>query len=128
MRGFILGTIATAVAFAIVTRLVPQYLNYDGSITGLIVLAVIFGVVNGLIGPIVRLLALPVRVVTFGLIGFVINAGLLLLTAWAADFVGLNFTVGDFPPTFNLDTIIAAIIGAAVLGLVSTIVHVFVPD
>ena len=65
MRGFIVGTIATAIAFFVLT--VPaevhgfDIVTYDGELVGLLVLALIFGVVNGLIGPIVRLLALPVR-------------------------------------------------------------------
>ena len=70
------------------TTFLPQFIDYNGELIGLVVLAAIFGVVNGLIGPIVRLLALPVRMMTLGLIGFVINGGLLLLTAAIADAVG----------------------------------------
>jgi putative membrane protein len=93
------------------------------------VLAVIFGVVNGLIKPIVRLLALPLRVMTLGLIGFVINAAMLLLTAWIGDLVGLAFTVGDFPPTlFSVSTLIGAIIGAAALTIVNSLTHTIAPD
>ena len=129
MRGFILSTIATAIAFWIVTTLLPQFLGYNGDVIGLLVLAVIFGIVNGLIGPIVRLLALPLRMMTLGLIGFVINAGLLLLTAAIADAVGFDFTVGDFPPTLlSADTIIGAIVGAVALSLVGTGVRLVVPD
>ena len=79
MRGFIVGTIVTAIAFYVVTTFLPGFVSYKGELVGLLVLAVIFGIVNGLIGPIVRLLALPLRMMTLGLVGFVINAGLLLL-------------------------------------------------
>jgi putative membrane protein len=107
----------------------PQFIEYRGGVAGLFVLAAIFGVVNGLIKPVVNLLALPLRVVTLGLIGFLINAAMLLLTAWAADLVGLDFRVGDYPPTlFSVDTFIAAIVGALVLGLVNTAVLAVVPD
>ena len=83
MRSFVLSTAATAIAFALVTWLIPQYISYNGDLVGLLGLAVVFGVVNGLVKPIVRLLAIPLRVMTLGLIGFVINAAMLLLTWWA---------------------------------------------
>ena len=54
MRGFIIGTVVTAVAFYILVTLLPAMFAYDGEITGLIVISVIFGIVNGLIGPIVQ--------------------------------------------------------------------------
>ena len=70
---------------------------YDGELLGLIVISVIFGIVNGLIGPIVRLLALPIRLATLGLVGFLINGGLLLLTAWLSGLVGFAPARRRFP-------------------------------
>jgi putative membrane protein len=128
MRGFILGTLATAVAFAVMTFLLKPNIAYTGEIGGLIVLALIAGVVNGLIKPIVRLLALPIRMATLGLIGFVINAAMLLLVAWLASLVNIDFTVGGFPPKFSIDTITWAIVGSIVLSIISTIIGKFVPD
>ena len=98
MRGFVVGTVITAIAFVILTKFLPQFVSYDGDLIGLAIVSIIFGVVNGLIGPIVRLLALPLRMMTLGLIGFVINAGLLLLTAWIATAMHFDLTVGDYPP------------------------------
>jgi putative membrane protein len=129
LRGFIVGTIVTAIAFYILTRFLPQFVSYDGELAGLLVLAVIFGIVNGLIGPIVRLLALPLRMMTLGLVGFLINAGLLLLTAWIATALNFDLTVGKFPPTLlSVDTLVSAIVGAVVLSLVSTVVRLVIPD
>ncbi len=129
MRGFIVGTIVTAIAFFVLTRFLPQFVNYDGDLIGLVVIAVIFGVVNGLIGPIVRLMALPLRMATLGLVGFLINAGLLLLTAAIASAMSFEFTVGKFPPTLlSADTLVSAIIGAVVLSLVSTAVRLVIRD
>ena len=76
MRGFIVGTIVTAIAFYVLTKVLPQYtgfdmVTYDGELVGILVLSLIFGVVNGLIGPIVRTLAFPLTFMTMGLIGFV---------------------------------------------------------
>ena len=59
MRGFVVGTIVTAIAFFVLTKFLPQFVSYEGELVGLLVISIIFGVVNGLIGPIVRLLALP---------------------------------------------------------------------
>ena len=129
MRGFVVGTIVTAIAFFILTRFLPQFVSYDGDLIGLVVISVVFGVVNGLIGPIVRLMALPIRMATLGLVGFLINAGLLLLTAWITSLLNFDLKVGDFPPTLlSIDTLVAAIVGAVVLSLVSTAVRLVVPD
>ena len=129
MRGFVVGTIVTAIAFFILTRFLPQFVSYDGDLIGLIVISVVFGVVNGLIGPIVRLMALPIRMATLGLVGFLINAGLLLLTAWITSLMNFDLKVGDFPPTLlSIDTLVAAIVGAVVLSLVSTAVRLVIPD
>ena len=129
MRGFVVGTIVTAIAFFLLTTFLPQFVSYEGDLIGLLVISVVFGIVNGFIGPIVRLLALPLRMMTLGLIGFVINAGLLLLTAAITDAMSFTFVVGDFPPDLlSVDTFIAAIVGAIVLSLVSTAVRLVLPD
>jgi putative membrane protein len=133
VRGFIVGTVATAIAFWVVTAVLPEYFNvdflrYEGEPAGLIALALIFGVINGIIGPIVRLIALPISFVTLGLIGFVINGVLLLVVAWAAEQMELDFFVGDFPPDINATTIVAAIVGAVVLGVVNSLAHTLLPD
>jgi putative membrane protein len=134
LKGFIIGTAVTAIAFFVLTQVLPKYtgfdlVTYEGELVGLLALSVIFGLVNGLLGPIVRALALPLTFMTMGLIGFAINAGLLLVTAFIADSTGFDLTVGDFPPTLlTADTIVAAVVGAVVLSLVGTAVRLVVPD
>ena len=128
VKGFIVGTAITAIAFWVLTRFLPQFVSYDGELVGLLVVAAIFGVVNGLIGPIVKLLTLPVSIVSLGLVGFLINAGLLLVTALVADAAGFNLTVGDFPPDLTADSLVAAVIGSVVLSVVGTVVRLVVPD
>ena len=129
MRGFIIGTVVTAVAFYILVTLLPDMFAYSGGIPTLVVISIIFGVVNGLIGPIVKLLALPIRLATLGLVGFLINGGLLLLTAWLSDLVGFTLHVGDFPPDLlTIDTLIAAIVGAVVLSITSSVIRLVVKD
>lgn len=133
MRGFIVGTVATAIAFYLVTQVLPDILNvsflsYEGELIGLIVLALVFGVVNGLIGPVVRMASMPISFFTMGLFGFILNGALLLVTAAAAQALDLDFMVGDFPPDITADTIVAAIVGAVILGVVNSLVHTLLPD
>ncbi|MFD0260213.1 phage holin family protein [Kitasatospora indigofera] len=75
-----------------------------------IAVALIFGVVNWLIKPVVKLFSLPLFVLTLGLITFVINALMLLLTSWASDKLNLDFHVDGFW---------AALFGALIISLVS---------
>jgi putative membrane protein len=118
MRGFVIGTIATAIAFAVMIWLLPN-IDYKGDVVpGLLIIALIAGVVNGLIKPIVRLLALPVRMATLGLVGFVINAGMLLLIAWISDKLDISFTIAGFPP----------VVGSIVLSIVSTVIGLVIHD
>ncbi len=129
MKGFIIGTVVTAVAFYILVLLLPSMFGYDGGILGLVVIAVIFGVINGLIGPIVKTATLPISFMTMGLVGFLVNAALLLATAFVSDIAGFPLTVGDFPPDLlTADTLIAAIVGAVVLSVISTVIRLVVPD
>ena len=133
MRGFIVGTVATAIAFYVVTRVLPEYLDvtflsYDGELIGLLGLALVFGVINGLIGPIVRAISMPISFFTMGLFGFIVNGVLLLVTAAAAEAVGLDFKVGDFPPDLTADTVVAAVVGAVILGVVNSLAHTVLPD
>jgi putative membrane protein len=129
VKGFVIGTVVTAVAFYILVMLLPTMFLYDGGVVGLIVIAVIFGVINGLIGPIVKTATLPISFMTMGLVGFLVNAALLLATAFVSDIAGFKLTVGDFPPDLlTADTLVAAIVGAVALSLISTVIRLVVPD
>ena len=134
MRSFVVNTVVTAVAFYVLTKLLPDAglatgVTYAGELTGLLALAVIFGVVNGLIGPLVRILAFPLNLMTMGLVGFVVNGGLLLATAYVANSTGFDLQVGDFPPDLlTADTLVAAILGSIVLSVVGTVVRLVVHD
>jgi putative membrane protein len=127
MRGFIIGTIATAITFAIVAYLLPQ-IDYGDDLVGLIIVALIAGVINGVIKPVIKLFSLPLTMMTFGLFGLVINAVLLLVIAWLSSLVGITFTVGGFPPNLSIDAFVAAIIGGIAISIVGAIVGMAVPD
>jgi putative membrane protein len=78
----------------------------------LLIVALIFGVVNATIRPILILLSLPLEIITLGLFIFVINAFMLLLTSWIAQGMGLGFRVDKF---------LAALLGALIISIVSFI-------
>lgn len=128
MKGFVISTVVTAITLYILVEFIPGFLAYDGELIGLLGIAVIFGLVNGLLGPILRIASLPISFMTMGLVGFVINGALLLATAFIANEVGFDFAVGGFPPDLTADTILAAIVGAIVLSLLTSIIRMAVPD
>ena len=76
----------------------------------LAVVALIFGVINTIIRPVVILLTLPITILTLGLFMFVINALMLMLTSRIAEALGLGFRVDGFG---------AALLGALVISVVS---------
>jgi putative membrane protein len=127
VKGFILGTIATAITFAVVSYLLPA-IDYGGDVRGLVIVSIIAGLVNGLIKPIVKILSFPLNMMTLGLFGLIINAGLLLLIAWLSDLIGITFTIGDFPPDFSANTIVTAIIGGIAISVVGSLVSMAVRD
>jgi putative membrane protein len=87
--------------------------------------ALIFALVNSYIKPIVKALSLPIGLLTLGLVGFVINAAMLLLTAAFSNQFDLGFRVGQFPPTLTAsDTIVGAIVAALLISVVSTLVSI----
>ena len=83
----------TAVAFWVATQLVEAQ---RGTASGLLLVALLFGVVNAVLGSILRLLALPVTLLTLGLFALVINAILLWVTGAAAGSLGLGLRVDGF--------------------------------
>jgi putative membrane protein len=107
----------------------PQVV-FKGDPIQLIVLSLVFGVVNGLIKPIVKIMSFPISAMTLGLFGLVINGGLLLLTTWVAEKLDkVQFTIAGFPANpISLETIGVAIVAALVLSVISTVIGLVVHD
>jgi putative membrane protein len=95
-------------ALLVVSYLVPGFEFSD--IWATIVTAVVIGVVNTYIRPILQVLFLPISIVTVGISAFLINVVLL----W-----GVSYVV----PGFEIDTFLTAVISSLVLALVSTFLH-----
>lgn len=113
---FLLRLVATAAALYAAVYIVPG-ISYSGELLGLLGVALIFGLVNAVIRPILRLLTCPLVVLTLGLFVFVLNAFMLWLTAQFAQELGLDFHVRGFWP---------ALFGALIVGIVSTFLNLFV--
>ena len=131
MKGLVISIAATAIAFAILVNVLPTTMvHFKGGVQELVLLAIVAGVVNGLIKPAVRLLSFPISMLTLGLSGIVVNAAMLLLIAWAADkFAHITFTVGGFPAQgITADTIVGAVVASVALGIIETVVGLVVHD
>jgi putative membrane protein len=116
---FLLRLIINAVALLITAWIIPGiHLGAAGphpttnDWVTLLIVALIFGLVNAVIRPILILLSLPLEILTLGLFIFVINAFMLLLTSWIAQAIGLGFRVDRF---------FAALLGALIISVVSFI-------
>ncbi len=90
MGSYIFRAAVIGLALWVVTLIVPG-INFVGGDTTLqrvgivLVVAVIFGLVNGFIKPLVQLLSIPLYILTLGLIHVVINALMLWITAWITE-------------------------------------------
>ncbi|HET7339893.1 MAG TPA: phage holin family protein [Methylomirabilota bacterium] len=73
----------------------------------LVIIALVFGLVNAVIRPILIVLSLPLELLTLGLFTFVINAFMLLLTSWIVQGMGLGFRVDGFVPALLASLIIS---------------------
>jgi putative membrane protein len=86
----------------------------------LMLVAVIFGIVNAILRPIIKILGCWAYVLTLGLVAVFVNGALLMLTDWIAGELGLDFNVDAFWPT--------AVLGALLIGVVSWVLNMLVPD
>jgi putative membrane protein len=94
-------------------------IGYDGW-TALLLVALIFGLINALIRPILSLLTCPLQILTLGLFTIVINALMLMLLSWLANQFDLAFWVRNFWPD--------AVLGALVVSAVSIVGSIFLRD
>lgn len=69
--------------------------TYDALIT-LLLVALLFGLINGTLGRVVRVVSLPLYVLTLGLFGLIVNGFLLWIVAWLSGLAGFGLAVGGF--------------------------------
>ncbi|GAA1907554.1 phage holin family protein [Arthrobacter gandavensis] len=83
-------------------------------------IGLVFGVVNALVRPIVRLLALPLTILTLGLFTVIINAAMLMLTAWLTSFTPVHFEIDSFFWTAIFASIIISLVSLVAGSLAGT--------
>jgi len=126
MGSFLLRAVLTGLALWVVTLIVPgiSFVGFDTRLQeiGIIfVVAVIFGLVNAIIKPIVQFISIPLYILTLGLIHIVINALMLWITSWITEnTTGWGLVIDDFWWT--------AIWAAIVLSIVSWLLSLIVGD
>ncbi|HEX5387935.1 MAG TPA: phage holin family protein [Gemmatimonadales bacterium] len=116
MRHLIIRLLINAAALLVAVYLIPG-VHFTGGFGRLLIVAAVFGIINALVRPILTVLSCPLIVITLGLFMLVINAVLLILTAWLSTFWHLGFSVDGFWP---------ALWGGLVIGIVSTVLTLFV--
>jgi putative membrane protein len=123
MKNFVVKTIANAGALAVAVWLLEKITLTGGSTGGkagtLILVALVFGLVNFLVKPVVKVLTFPLFILTLGLITLVVNALMLLLTSWVCDTLDLSFHVDGFW---------TAVVGGLIVSVVSWALNVVLPD
>jgi putative membrane protein len=115
--------VASAVALAVATAVVPgielQAASLTSKVLTLIAVALIFGVVNAILKPSVKIVGCAFYVLTLGLIALVVNGLLLWLTSWVAGKLSLPFHITGFWPAF---------FGAIIVGVVGWLLSIVIPD
>jgi putative membrane protein len=115
---FLLRLLINAAALWVAVQIVPG-ITYTGNWLPFLGVALIFGIVNALIRPIVKLFTLPVILLTLGLFALVVNGLMLWLTGWLSTGLGLQFqVVGCW----------SAILGALVVSIVSALLSMILAD
>jgi len=106
MKNFLLRLVVNGIAIAVVAALLPGIHVINNDLGTLAVLALIFGLVNAIVRPVVMVLSCPFIILTLGILIPVINGLMLMLTAWIA---------GD---RMQVDGLGWAILGGLIMGLV----------
>ncbi len=122
---FLIKVLVNGVALWVASLLIDGIVfGGDGDTTTTVItigaVALVFGVINAIVRPILLVLSIPLLVLTLGLFTFIVNALMLLLTSWLSGVLGLDFEVANFWWD--------AVLGALVITIVSMILHAVLPD
>jgi putative membrane protein len=113
MMQLIIRFIVNAIVLFLIAKFVPGF-NHDIGIGTALIAAVVFGLVNALIGPILRLITLPLNWITHGLFAIVVNFVLFWLTVLIAP---------NFKATGEINPWLAYLIGAVIMMIVATVMQ-----
>lgn len=118
MTKFILRWVVNAIALFLAVYLVPG-VNLQGGWVSIIWLALIFGLVNAFLRPLLKLLTCPLIILTLGLFTLLINTFLFWLTSQIGQAFGIGFTIDGFWPAF---------LGGLVVSVVSVVMSLILKD
>ncbi len=104
----IVGWIASALALWVVAQIIPGIRVRD--FRAALIATIIIGIVNAIVGPVARFIALPLTIVTLGLFLLVVNAFLLKLASL-------------FTPGFEVHGFLSALVGSVILTLLTTVLR-----
>ena len=115
---FLVRLLINAAALWVAVRLVPG-IRFHGTATQLLGIALVFGVLNAVIRPVLMVVSIPFLIITLGLFTFVLNGVILLLTSGVSEALGFAFHVTGF---------MAAFWGAIVISIVSMMLTMLLRD
>ena len=119
MRRFLVRLVINAVALWLTTLIIlgvhvrPYASGVLATVLTYLLVALIFGIVNGVIGNLIRIVAFPLYILTLGLIALIVNTLLLLLVAWLSTLIGFGLVI---------DTFWSGFWGALVLAIISFLI------
>ena len=129
----VIRILVTAAALAVAAWVVPGIhteqwtlhgtgaVSNDASIAKtLIIVAIIFGIVNAILKPVIKAVGCAFYLLTLGLIAIVVNGALLYFTSWIA--------YDQLHQPFHVTTFLAAVEGALIVGFVSWVIHLLLGD
>lgn len=120
---FVIRVVINAVAIWLATVLLSGLEVVGGDDTGArvlvyLVVALVFGLVNAVVKPIVQVLSFPLYILTLGLFTLVVNALMLMLVGWLSEQTAYGLRVDSFG---------TAVIGGLIIAIVSFLLSVAVP-
>ena len=116
---FLVRLLINAAALWVAVQIIPGITYTSDNWVPFFAVALIFGLVNAFIRPVVKLLSLPLILLTLGLFALVVNGLMLMLTSYLAGALGLHF---------HVEGCWTAILGALVVSIVSALLSMFLAD
>lgn len=121
--GFVVRVLINGVAIWLATLVLSGIEVVGGESTGgragvILLIALVFGIVNAVVKPVVKVLAFPLYVLTLGLFTVVVNALMLMLTAWITERSDWGLRIDGFG---------TALVGALIIAVVSFVLSVLAP-
>jgi putative membrane protein len=111
---FVIRVLVNAAALWVADKIVDG-IELSGDIWQILLIALVFGIVNAILKPILKLLSLPVLIITLGLFAIIINTALLAITAGLME----NLTIVGFW---------SAVLGSLVISVVGAVLNAIIPD